>query len=101
MPNRRRFLTAAASTGAAVLLSASANAATPSPPAPTASAPPSDAAMSIARGMRDYDPKLSDADVLSIAQQIDDNWKSGKRLNPKNKRLKNSDEPVTILRVSV
>ena len=102
MPNRRRFLSVLAASGAAVALSTDAQGASPAPApsaAPTASPPPSDAALAIARGMRAYDAKLSDDEVTSIAQQIDDNWKSGKRLNPRNKRLKNSDEPVTILRV--
>jgi len=105
MANRRHFLEAVATTGAAVVLSANARAASPAAtpsPAPVATPPPSDKAMLLARGMRAYNPKLSDADVLSIAQDIDDNFKSGKRLNPKAKRLlKNSDEPVTILRVPV
>jgi hypothetical protein len=47
--------------------------------------------------MRRFDPKLTDAEVANIAGQIDGNWKSGERLNPKGKRLKNSDEPVTAI----
>jgi len=104
MPDRRRFLTAVASTGAAVMLAKRAQAASPAPappPAPTSSPKPTSEALRVAEGMRAFDPKLTDAEVTNIAQQIDDNNRSGKRLNPKTKRLKNSDEPVTILRVQL
>ncbi|GAC1501688.1 MAG: hypothetical protein NVS1B14_06190 [Vulcanimicrobiaceae bacterium] len=102
MPDRRRFLTAVASTGAAVMLSKRVQAASPAPappPAVTPSPKPSGEALRMAEGMRAFDPTLTAGEITNIAQQIDDNVHSGKGLNPKAKRLKNSDEPVTILRV--
>jgi len=52
-------------------------------------------AATAAVGMRRFDSKLSDADVEKIARAIDDNAKAATALNPKKKRLRNSDEPVT------
>ena len=46
--------------------------------------------------MRRFDPKLSDAEVATIAAAIDDNAGAGAALNPKKHRLKNSDEPALV-----
>ena len=102
MPSRRGFIAGVALTGAMAALPDRARgaAASPSPsPAPTPTPPPSDAALATARGMRAYDASLSDAEVTTIAQQIDDNLKSESKLNPAGRRLKNSDEPSTVFRV--
>ena len=45
--------------------------------------------------MRRFDSTLSDAELATIATQIDDNATAGAVLNPKKQRLKNSDEPAT------
>ena len=49
--------------------------------------------------MRAFDPALTDAQIDSIAQGIEDNLSAGSRINPKGKALSNSDEPVTIFEV--
>lgn len=64
-----------------------------------ATKPPSEAALATARTMRRFDPQLSDAEIETIARGIDENATAGARLNPKNKRLRNSDEPVTAFTV--
>ncbi len=69
-------------------------------PEPSASEkPPSAAALAIATTMRRFDPKLSDEEIATIARDIDAQSKLGAALNPKKKRLQNSDEPVTVFRV--
>ncbi len=102
MSSRRLFLSAVIAGGAGIVLSANAEAQTvqPSPSASPPSKPPSEVALATAKEMRRYDSKLTDADIANIAGQIDDNNKAGAKLNPASKRLKNSDEPVTTLRVA-
>jgi len=95
--NRRQFL-ATLTAGSAVLMTAG----TPPPakPAPSPSAkPPSPAALAIAATMRRFDPKLSDAEIATIAEGIDEGAGFGAALNPKKKRLRNWDEPVTRFEV--
>jgi hypothetical protein len=111
--NRRQFL-ATLTAGSAVALGATAAAksdpastagpkATGTPPAkPVASPsakPPSAAALAIAATMRRFDPKLSDAEIATIAEGIDEGASFGAALNPKKKRLRNWDEPVTRFEV--
>ncbi len=45
--------------------------------------------------MRTFDSNLSDKELEDIARGIDDYWNVGKRVNPKGRALKNSDEPAT------
>ena len=100
MPNRRHFLTSAAAVGASAVLAAKAQAQTTPVPAPSISPapkPPSAVALALANDMRRFDPKLTDAQISNIAGQIDGNLKSGVRLNPRGKRLANSDEPITSI----
>ncbi len=102
MASRRVFLGTALAGGAGMMLSAGAQAQTTPQPAPTATplpAPPSATSLAMARKMRTYDPKLTDADIANIASQIDANAKASKRLNPRGRRLKNSDEPATAFAV--
>lgn len=63
-------------------------------------APPSSAALAKAGEMRRFDAKLSDAEIETIARRIDANAKLAKSLNPKKRRLRNCDEPVTSFEVS-
>jgi hypothetical protein len=116
--NRKQFLATVAATGAALALQRSrrasaqpTSAAKPAPPTPAAPGspglpsaaptekPPSAAALAVAAAMRRFDPKLSDAEVLEIAKSIDDDAQAGAALNPKKKRLGNSDQPVTVFTV--
>ncbi|MBC5816503.1 MAG: hypothetical protein GIW97_08175 [Candidatus Eremiobacteraeota bacterium] len=102
MSSRRLFLRTTLASGASLLLATKAQAQTSPAAAPAstptpASKPPSAVALAQANDMRRYDPKLTDADIANIAGQIDGNLKSGARLNPRGKRLKNSDEPVTTI----
>jgi len=97
---RKAFLTAAAS---GALLAAApapppppAATATPSPPAAAKTSPLSRA---FAERMRAFDPALTDAQIETIAEGIEDNLKTGSRVNPKGKALSNSDEPATIFEV--
>ena len=98
MSGRRQFLTAMAGGSAAILFARGAQA---DIPPPTASPAPSGSSLAVAQHMRAYDPKLTDAEISTIAKQIDDNIKSGKQLNPASNRLSNGDEPATIFRVVV
>jgi len=61
--------------------------------------PPSQVALAAARAMRRFDPKLSDAEIDTIARGIDGNATAGARLNPRKKRLSNGDEPITTFTV--
>ncbi len=107
MRNRKQFITTVAATSAALALARSearaaaatpaANGAMPSP-APSEK-PPSAPALAVAATMRRFDPKLSDAEIAGIAKDIDENSQLGAALNPKKKRLRNSDGPVTIFTV--
>ena len=107
MADRRTFL-GAVSGAAAALLASPADAQAPAPQAPPASSPlpsprpsaspkpPSAAATAFAASMRAFDPRLSDADVDTIAHAVDDNRRGAARLNPrKATTLRNGDEPVT------
>ena len=51
--------------------------------------------------MRRFDPKLTDDQIDTIAREIDENASAGARLNPKKKRLRNADEPVTTFTVKL
>ena len=62
---------------------------------PATGKPPSALALATAATFRAFDPKLSDEQLETIAKSIDDNRAAGGQLNPKRKRLRNSDEPVT------
>ncbi len=110
MTNRKSFLAALGLSGASLALGGRADAepaASPSSapseaagvlPAATASPaskPPSALALAAATAMRRFDGKLSNAEIQTIARGIDDNANAGARLNPKKKRLRNGDEPVT------
>ncbi|MDP9017838.1 MAG: hypothetical protein M3N19_05935 [Candidatus Eremiobacteraeota bacterium] len=103
MASRGFFLKAALAGGAATVFSSQARADVPPPqpsPSPTAAAkPPSATASAMAQDMRRYDPKLTDENIQNIATQIDANAKAAGKLNPRNNRLKNSDEPVSQIRV--
>ncbi len=97
------FLQTTLASGASLVLAAKAQAQSSPAAAPAATPtpapkPPSAVALAQANAMRRYDTKLTDADIANIAAQIDGNIKSGARLNPREKRLKNSDEPVTMIR---
>lgn len=111
MASRKAFIAGAASIGVALAAAKSGKAqSTPAPAAPVAPPatpkpsptpkPPSDAARALAQRMRAFDKNLSDADVTTIASNIDGNLDLGKALNPKGRRLKNSDEPSPFFRVS-
>jgi len=96
--SRKIFLAGAALGVGAVLLPSprmadKAFAATPSPtPAPVPT--PSPAALDLARGMRRFDPQLSDAEVEKIAQGIEQGYGFGSALNPHGTFLRNGDAPV-------
>ncbi|MEA2664443.1 MAG: hypothetical protein QOI11_1387 [Candidatus Eremiobacteraeota bacterium] len=45
--------------------------------------------------MRAFDPKLSDAQVETIARGIDGGYAAGQKLNKHGRVLRNGDEPVT------
>jgi len=100
--NRKQFLASVGLTGAALAFGRSgASGAEPaaarlSPSPAPSEKPPSAAALAVAAGMRRFDPKLSDAEVAEIAKGIDESAQAGSALNPKKKRLLNSDQPVTV-----
>lgn len=52
-------------------------------------------ALVTAQSMRRFDAKLSDEQIQTIARGIDEGAAAGAKLNPKKKRLRNGDEPVT------
>jgi hypothetical protein len=115
MRNRKQFMVTVAASGAALAMARKALSA--AEPAPTASAtekpppaggapspkptqkPPSATALAVAATMRRFDARLSDAEIAAIAKDIDENAQAGAALNPKKKRLKNSDQPVTVFTV--
>lgn len=107
MASRKSFLAAVATIGAAAAAAKSVSAAAPPvAPAPTPAASPtpkpakvSAAARAFAEKMRAFDPGLSDKDVNSIAEGVDYYQGAGKRVNPKGRALKNSDEPATTFEV--
>jgi hypothetical protein len=95
MKNRRSFLAAVASGGAALSLAKIDPAVAQSSPSPAASATPKlasfgSAALAATFRVR-FDSALSDDDLQTIAKAIDANNDAAKTLNPKKKRLKNSD----------
>jgi hypothetical protein len=96
MKNRRSFLTTVASGSVGLSLAAMDPAAAQSTPAPSPS--PKSASFgsaAIAATMRvRFDSGLTDDDLQTIAKAIDANNDAAKLLNPKKKRLKNSDAPV-------
>ena len=109
MANRRTFLTAVASGSAGLSFVAGAPAlaqVTPAPltpaivpgPVPSPSASPKlpsfQAAALAERFKIEFDPELTDDQRSAIAFAIDANRKAALALNPKKKRLKNSDEPA-------
>jgi hypothetical protein len=55
---------------------------------------PTPAALALAAAYRAFDPRLTDAELRTIARGIDDNRAAGAALNPKRKPLRNSDEPI-------
>lgn len=97
MSTRKAFLTAAAS--GALLAAAPAPPVPPATPSPSAPAKTSPLSRAFAERMRVFDPALTDAQIETIAEGIEDNLKTGSRVNPKGKALGNADEPVTIFEV--
>ncbi len=68
----------------------------PASPGPSPSPkPPSAGARAQAEAMRAFDPKLTDAQVETIARGIDGNDAAGQKLNKKGRVLRNGDEPAT------
>jgi hypothetical protein len=102
--SRRSFLSTVASGSVGLSLATLDPAAAQSSPSPAASAtakPASAASVALATAMRArFDEDLTDHDVQTIAKAIDDNSDAAKLLNPKKKRLKNSDAPVLHFTVS-
>ncbi len=60
---------------------------------------PSKAALALALGMRVFDATITDAQLDEIARGIDRSRAAGAALSPKKKRLANSVEPLTAVRV--
>lgn len=93
---RKDFLAAASSVGLGISLASPAQAQTSSPLA-SPSAKPAAAASPFARDfaqhMRSFDPHLTDAQVDSIAHQIDDLYRVRGALRPKGRGLSNGDAP--------
>lgn len=96
LSTRKGFLAAAASTA---LLGAAPPSPPPATPSPNPTPKASELARAFAERMRQFDPKLSDKDLETIAGGIEDNLKTGARVNPKGRALKNWDEPVTVFEV--
>jgi len=98
MKNRRGFLTvltALSSAGLGLVMAAKtdAQADAAAPPVKRRKGPTA-AALALAATYRGFDPRLTDADVQTIAHAIDDNRAASSALNPKTKPLRNSDEMV-------
>ncbi len=75
-------------------------AAGPASPGPSASPkPPSAGARAQAEAMRAFDPKLSEAEIETIARGIDGGYAGGQKLNKHGRVLKNGDEPITRFHV--
>ncbi len=51
--------------------------------------------------MRAFDPKLTDAELATIADGIDGNLQLGRAVNPKGTAIPNSVEPATSFKVIV
>ncbi len=122
MADRRSFLGAVSGVAVSVVLAKTAEAQTapdkpsPGPSAPAAPAapaasgpaspgpsaspkPPSAGARAQAEAMRAFDPKLSDAEIETIARGIDGSYAAGQKLNKHGRVLKNGDEPITRFHV--
>ncbi len=56
---------------------------------------PSPTARALAAGMRDFDSRLGDAELLQIARLIDEQRAASGKLNPRRARLRNAEEPVS------
>ncbi len=98
MKSRRTFITAVTALTSAAVCMPKAIEAGPSTGAAiqVAAIPaPSAAARATAENFRTFDAALSDAEIATIARTIDANAGATLQLNPKHKRLRNSDEPVT------
>lgn len=91
MSTRKGFLSAAAST--ALLAAAPASPAPSTAPSPKPSPKPSELSRLFAERMRTFDPNLTEKQLDDIAAGIEDNFKTGARVNPKGLALKNWDEP--------
>ncbi len=95
---RKIFLAGAAlGVGAALVPGLAVVEATPeaSPtPMPSPTPTPSPAALDLARSMRRFDPKLSDAQIHAIAQGIEQGYGFGAALNAHGTVLHNGDAPV-------
>ncbi len=110
MKSRKGFLHRAAAVGISVAFSASAKPASACDAASADAAPsatpvsksatkaPSEAARAQAAGMRRFDPKLSDADLDTIARGIDA-AAAGSALGGGKHPLRNGEEPVTTFAV--
>ncbi len=101
MPTRRNFI---AATAAVPLLAAAPPTAAPTTapsPAPSPSKRKTSAlAHEFAARMRAFDPQLTDKELHDIAVGIDENFKTGERVNPKGRALNNWNEPVTDFEVA-
>jgi hypothetical protein len=119
MADRRSFLGAVSGVAVSVVLAKTAEAQTApdkpspgpsSPAAPAASGPassgpsaspkpPSAGARAQAEAMRAFDPKLSEAEIETIARGIDGSYAAGQKLNKHGRVLRNGDEPITRFNV--
>ena len=93
--NRRAFLIASGAAGLAVALARRADRSAGIAAAAGAAKPPSEAARSVARTMRRFEPGLSASDLETIARGIDDATTAAAALRTKRKPLRNGEEPVT------
>jgi len=97
---RKQFIAAAVSAGAILAAPAGAQAApTPAPTPTPAPKKPSDAATALAARMRAFDPKLTDEELVTIAEGIDGGLQIGRSVNPKGTSIPNSVEPATSFKV--
>lgn len=114
MKNRRSFLTAVASGSVGLSLvardpvGAQVTQVTPAPlmpavaPAPSATKLPSFQSAALAEGFNvELGAGLTDEQRTAVAFAIDANRKAALALNPRKKRLRNSDEPVIRFAVPV
>lgn len=103
---RRAFLAVATAAGAGLAMTASVQAQTPAPPTSTASPTPkatptpSPSAREFAQRMRKFDPQLTDDEIDSIAQQVDQLSDIRRQLRPKGRDIPNGDLPTPQFEVS-